>query len=258
MEESMMPHFFQKAQPVENRWLLPILAAVSLVATVDPASLAEATECPVTEADGAIPRTARGNGIPSSILPLTMTTEQDIFGAFVLFPVREVAPYMKNSRIALSDTKNQGSVTRGACLNQDVLKSELFNQAMFESIGKFRANVRTQSMKVSVLPYNGKRQALTIRTTLPEVGVSTRSKIATISGPAQEIQNPILSDEHSVRQVVTGLSSTVESPSQFGSQSLVELNPFASVSQLPDNESLRMNRATAQALPGGNCASGCP
>ena len=247
-----MPLFLQKAQQVGNRRLSPlllsILAVVSLVATVDPASLAEATECPITEDDGTIPRMGTGKG----------TRERAIFGGFVPSPVLEVAPYMNYSRIAQSDTEKQGFATIGACLSQDILKSELFNQAIIKSLGKTRANAYTPSTKVSPLPYNGKRQVRTIRTTPPEVGVSTRSKTATIIGPVQEIEKPILSAERSVSQVVIGLPSTVESPSQFGGQPLVELNPFASASQLPNNEIFHMNRSTAQAVHGGNCASECP
>jgi len=261
-EDFMLPHFFQKAQHVENRRLSPqllsILAAVSFVATVDSASLAEATECPVTEDDGTIPRMATGKGTPSSILPLPIITERDIFGGVLPSPVREVASYMKSSRLVLNNTADQGIATSGACLSQDILTSALFKQAMFKSIGKSQPNARIQSMKISALPYNGKRQVHMIRTTPSEIGVSARSKTATIIGPVQEIQKPILSDARSVSQVVAGLPSTVESSSQFGGQPLAELNPLRSALQRPDNESLRMNQTTTQALHGGNCGSGCP
>lgn len=257
-----MPHFFQKPQQTENRRLSPlllsVLAVVSLVATVHSTSLAVAAECQATEDDGTIKSMAAGQGSASSILPLTITLERDTLGGLVLFTVREGAPGIKNSRIFLDNTKNQGSVISGACLSQDILKSELFNHAMFTSIGKFQANVRTQSMKVSALPYNGKRQVRTIRTAPLEIGVSDRSKAATVIGSAQDIQLPSLPDRRSVSRVVVGLLSTVESSSQFGGRPFIELNPFASASQLPDNESLRMNRTSAQALHGGNCASECP
>jgi len=166
---------------------------------------------------------------------------------------------MKSSRITRGNTENQGIATIGACLSQDILKSALFNQAMITSIGKTQAKAHTKVMKASSLPYNGKRQVLTIRTTPPEIGISARYKTPTIIGPVQEIQKPILSDDRSVSQVVAALPSTVESPfSLLGGQPFVALNPFQSALQLPDNESPRMNLTTMQALHDGNCASGCP
>src|SRR5262249_40595731 len=120
-------------------------------------------------------------------------------------------------------------------------------------------NVHKPPKKVSALPYNGNRQVHAIRKKPPEmIGVPTRSKITTTIGPVQEIQKPILPDAVSMSQVVAGLPSTVESPSQFGDQPFVEVHPFVSASQLPNNETFRMNRATAQALPHGNCSSECP
>lgn len=258
----MTPHFTQKAQQVENRWLSPlllsVLAVVSLVATVDPTSLAAAAECQATEDGGTTPGMTTGKGATSSILPLTITMERDSYGGLVPSPVLTVAPYMKSSRTALGNREDQGIATIRACLSQDILKSALFNQAMIKSIGKTQAKAHTQSMKVSALPYNGKRQVLTIRTTPPEIGVSVRSKTASIIGPVQEIRKPILSDERSVSQAVAALPSTVDSPSLFGGQPFVAVNPFQSALQPPDNESIRMNLTTTQALHDGNCGSGCP
>ena len=258
----MTPHFTQKAQQAENRWLSPllpsILAAVSLIATLDPASLAAAAECQVTEDGGTIQGMPTWKGTTLSILPLTITVERDIYGGLVASPVLEVAPYMKSSRITRGNTENQGIATIGACLSQDIRKSALFNQAMIKSIGKTQAKAHTQVMRASALPYNGKRQVLTIRTTPPEIGTPVRYKTATIIGPVQEIRKPILSDGRSVSQAVAALPSTVESSSLFGVQPFVTLNPFQSARQLQDNESLRMNLTTMQALNGGNCASGCP
>ena len=134
----------------------------------------------------------------------------------------------------------------------------LFNQVMIRSIGKTQAKAHTQVMRASALPYNGKRQVLTIRTTPPEIGPSARYKPAPRIGPVQEIQKPILSDERSVSQAVAALLSTVESPSLFGGQPFVASNPLQRALELPDNESLRMNLTAAQALHGGNCVSGCP
>jgi hypothetical protein len=107
-------------------------------------------------------------------------------------------------------------------------------------------------MKVSVLPYNGKRQVLTIRTTPPEIGTPARYQTATIIGPVQEIRKPILSDGRSVSQAVAALPSTVESSSLFGGQPFVASNPLQSALQLQGNESLRMNLTTMQALHDGS------
>ncbi|MGH7180454.1 MAG: hypothetical protein ACREJN_00585, partial [Nitrospiraceae bacterium] len=210
------------------------------------------------EDDGTIARTGTGKGTPSSLLPLTIATEREVFGEFGLSPVREVAAYMKNSRIGLSNTENQGIATISACLSQDILKSALFNQAMIKSIGKTKINVHTQSKKVFALPYKGKKQVHAIRTTPSKIQVPARSQAATIIGPVQEIKKPILSDARSVSQVMAGLPSTVESPSQFGGWPLVAASPFASASRLPDNEPFRMNWTTAQAFHDGNCPNGCP
>ena len=99
----MTPHFAQKAQQAENRRLsslLPsILAAVSLIAAVGPARLAAAAECQVIEDAGTIQGMPTWKGTNSSILPLTITVERDIYGGLIPFPVLEVAPYMKSSRI---------------------------------------------------------------------------------------------------------------------------------------------------------------
>src|SRR5262249_33563261 len=148
-EGSMMPHFVQKAQPMENRWLLYSLTFLIFVATVAPTSLAMATICRYIENDGTIPGMATGKG---------SWWERDMFGGLVLSPVRGVTPYMKNSRIALSETEIQGIVTIRACLDQDILKSELFTQAMIKPIGKTPLNVHKPPKKVSALPYNGNRQ----------------------------------------------------------------------------------------------------
>lgn len=252
----MTPHFTQKAQQAEHRWLSPllpsILAAVSLIATLDSASLAAAAECQVTEDGNTIQGMPTWKGTFSSILPLTITVERDIYGGLVSTPVREVAAYMNSSRIAWGNTENHGIATIGACLSQDIRESALFNQAMLKSIGKTQAKAHTQVMRASALPYNGKRQVLTIRTTPPEIGISARYKTATIIGPVQEIRKPILSDVRSVSQAVAALPATLESSSLFGGQPFVALNPFQSALQLPDNESLRMNLTTTQALHDGN------
>lgn len=260
----MTPQFTQKAQQVEHRWLPPmlpsILASVSLIATVDPSSLAAAAECPVTDLldGGTIQGMPTWKGTTLSILPLTITVERDIYGGLVPSPVLEVAPYMKSSRIVLGKTDNQGIATIDACLIQDIRKSALFTQAMIRSIVKSPAKAHTQFMKVPDLPYNGKRQVLRIRTTLPEIGISAHYKADTLIGPVQEIRKPVLSDDRTVSQAIATQPSTVQSHSLLGGQPFVALNPFQSALQLPDNESFRMNLTTEQALQGGNCTSGCP
>jgi hypothetical protein len=259
----MTSYFAQKAQQAESRWLSPllpsILATVSLIAPVDPVSLATAAECQVTEDGGTIQGMPTWKGTTSNILPLTITVERDIYGGLIPSPVPEVAPYMKSSRFARGNPEIQGIATIDTCLSQALRKSALFNPAMIRSVGKTQAKAHTQVMRVPALPYNGKRQVLTIRTTPQEIGISARYKTATIIiGPVQEIQKPVLSNDRSVSQAVAALPSTVESPSLFGGQPFVALSPLQSALQLPDNESLRMNRTTTQSLHGGNCVSGCP
>jgi len=253
----MTSYFAQKAQQSENRRLFTLLpsslAAVSLIATIDPASLATAGECQVTEDVGTIPGMPTWKGTTSHILPLTITVERDIYGGLIPSPVLEVAPDMKSSRFARGNPEIQEITTIDTCLSQDIRKSALFNQAMIRSIGKTQARAHTQVMRVPALSYNGKRQVLTIRTTPQEVGISARYKTTTIIGP-----EPVLSEDRSVSQAVAALSSTVESPSLFGGQPFVVLSPPQSALQLPDNESLRMNLTTMQVLHGGNCVSGCP
>lgn len=260
----MTPHFTQKIQQAETRWLshlLPsILAAVSLVATVAPANLAAAAECQGTDLidAGTIQGMTTWKGTTFSTVPLTITVERDIYGRLVPSPVQEVAPYMNSSRFARGHMEKQGIASIGACLSQDIRNSTLFHQAMIRSIVKNPANAHTPFMKVPAFPYNGKRQVLTIRTTLPEVRTSAHYRTASVIGPVQEIRKPGLSDDRTVSQAIATLSSTSEFPSLFGSQPFVAVNPFQSALQLPSNESFRLNMTTAEALHGGNCASGCP
>jgi hypothetical protein len=254
----------QNARQVENRWLSPllrsILAAVSLIATVAPASLAAAAECRVTDLidGGTIQDMPAWRGTTLKILQLTITVERDFYGGLVESPMLEVAPYMKSSRIVLGKTENQGMATIGACLSRDIRKSALFNHAMFRSIVKSPAKAHTHFMNVPVLLYNEKRQDLTIRTTPPDFGISVRNKALTIIGPVQEIRKSVLSYNRTVSQAVAALPSTVESLSLFGGQPSVASNPFQPALQWSDHESHRMNLTTGQALHGGMCTSECP
>jgi hypothetical protein len=169
----------------------------------------------------------------------------------------KVAP-MNNSRFAWGNRENQEVATIGVCLRQDIRKSAFSNQALIASIGKTQTKAQKQVLKVLALSYDGKRQIHTIRTIPLEIGVSARDKTITIIGPVQEFQKPILSDERSVSPSVAALPATVEFPSLFGGQPFVAVNQIQDALRLPDNESLRMNRTTTQALNEGNCASGCP
>jgi hypothetical protein len=260
----MTPHFPQNVRHLENWWLSPllpsILAAVSLIATVAPASLAAAAECRATDLidGGTIQGMPTWTGNTLSILPLTITVERDFYGGPVPSPMLEVGPYMKSSRIVLGKTETQGMATIGACSSQEIRKNALFNHAIIRSIVKSPAKAHPHFMKVPVLLYNEKRQDLTIRTTPPELGISVRYTAPTIIGPVQEIQKSVLSDNRTVSQAVATLPSTVESLSLFGGQPSVASNPFQPALQRPDNESHRMNLTTGQALHGGMCTSECP
>jgi hypothetical protein len=258
---TMTPQLPQKTQQKKNEWLSPLvlstLATVSLIQISGTASLAAAAECQFTEDRGTIQSMTTWKGSTLSILPRSITLEWDVYGGLVPSSMLEVAP-MNNSRFAWGNTENQEIATVGACLRQDIRKSALFNQAMIASIGKTQAKAQKQILKFLALPYDGKRQIHTIRTTPLEIGISARDKTSTIIGPVQEFQKPILSDERSVSRSVAALPATVEFPSLFGGQPFVAVNQIQDVLQIPDNESIRMNRTTTQALHGGNCASGCP
>ena len=240
----MIAQCSQQAQHVENRWLAPllpsILAAASFILPVSSASLSAAMECQVTEDGGTIQGMTAWKETTSIILPLTITVERDTYGGLVTSPMLEVAPDMNSSRFAWCNRVNQEIAAIGACLSQDIRKNARFTQAMMASIGSTQAKAHTKVMKVSALPYNGKRQIHTIRITPPEIGISPRDKASTLIGPVQEIEKSILSDERSV------------------GQPFVALSPFQNALQLPGNESSRMNLTTMQAMDNRNCVSGCP
>src|SRR4029077_16690667 len=189
----MTPHFTQKAHHAGNRWLLPllpsILAAVSPIATVDPLRLAAATDSPITEDGCPIQSMATWKGVTSSILPLTITPERNMYEGLVPSSVLEIAPHKTSGRMACA-------------------------------IGKTQGKARRQSMHVSALPYNGKKHVRSIRTTPTEIGVSLREKSTAIIGPVQEIRKPTLSHERLVSQTVASLPSTVEPISLFGGHPL--------------------------------------
>lgn len=227
------------------------LAGVSTVA---------AEECPVTNLiDGGM-----SQGMPTwkettlSVLPLTITVERPFYAGLVPSPVLEVAPYLETGRIVLGKTEHQGMATIDACLTQGLRKSAVSNHAMLRFTVKSRATPHIRVMKVPVLLYNGKRQGLTIRRALPEIGISARSKADTLIGPVLEIRTSVLSDHRTVNQAIATFPSTVESLSKFGGQPYIAPTTFPRVSERPDNESLRMNLATGHVLQGRNCASGCP
>jgi hypothetical protein len=235
-----------------------VFLVVSLIAdalNLSGMSTVAAAECPVTDLreGGTIQSMPRWKATTLSILPLTITVERDIYGELIPSPVLDVAPYMKSSRIVVGKTEKIG-----ACSSRYIRKSAPFNHAMFRSIVKNPAKAQTQFMNVPVLLYNGKRPGLTIRTTPPDMGISTRYKAHTLIGPVQEIRKSVLSDNHTVSQAVVTRPSTVESPSLLGGQASVASNTFLRGLQGPDNVSFRMNLTTEQVLHAGNCASGCP
>jgi hypothetical protein len=225
-------------------------------------STVAAAECRVTDLidGGTIQGMPTWKGTTLSILPPSNSGKRDFYEGLIPSPVLEGGPYIESSRIVRGKTENQGMVTIGACLSQDLhlRKSALFNHAMFRFNVKSPAKAHTQFMTVPVLLYNGKRQGLTIRTTPPEFGISARLKADTLIGPVQEIRESVLSDNRKVSQTVATLPSTVETFSLFGGQPSIASNTFQRALQRPDNESLPMNLATGQVLHGGNCASGCP
>jgi hypothetical protein len=258
---TMTPQCSQKAWKAEHRWLslllLCILAALILIATVASAKLAAAAECQVTEADGTSQGLTTSEGTTSWTLPLTITVDRDLYRGLGPSPVRKSEPYMKRSRMSLGQTEDSEIAAIGACLGQDIRESTLFKRAMVTSVGKPQAQAPTQIMKFSALPYTGKRHILTIRTTPPETGISVRKKARTII-TVSELQQSVLLDAQSVIRPVAALPSTVEFPSAFGGQLLVATHPSRNAPELPSKESLRMNLTTAQAVPDGNCAGGCP
>ena len=259
---SMTTQFPRNAQQEKHRWLWPlipsVLAAGSFISTVDFANLAAAAECQVTEASRAIQNMTAWKAATASTPSLINTSERDIFGGFVLPPVQEVAPSMNKSRFTWGNVVAQEVAVIGVCVREDIRPSARFSQSMRTPIGKNHAKTLTQVMKVSVLPYNGKRHVSKMRMTLPEVGVSAHRQAPTVIGPVQEIQTPMLSDERSASQASATLPSTADFSSLFGGQPFGALNPLQNALPLPGNESLRMNLATTQALHEGNCASGCP
>lgn len=257
----MTPQLPQKAQQKKNEWLssvvLSTLATVSLIQIGGTSSLAAAAECQFPEDRGTIQALATWKGCTLSILPASITLEWDTYGGLVPSSMLEVVP-MNNSRFPWGNTENQEIAPIGGCLRQDVRKSALFNQAMVAPSGKTQAKAQKQILKFLTLPFDGKRQIHMIRSAPLEIGISVRGKLFTIIGPIQEFQKPILSDERNASRSVAALPATLEFPSLFGGQPFVALNQIQDARQLPDNESLRMNRTTTQALHAGNCASECP
>jgi hypothetical protein len=140
-------------------------------------STVAAAECPATDLKdgGSIQGMPTWKRTTLSLLPLTLTVERDIYGELVPSSVRDVAPYMKSSRLVLGKSENRKMATIGACSGRYIRKSPPFNHAMFGSIVKIPAKAHTQFMNVPVLLYNGKRQGLTIRTMPPDIA-STRDQ----------------------------------------------------------------------------------
>jgi len=260
----MTPRSSMITQQDESRWLLPIfpfiLAAASVFATVDTASPAAAAECQITDImeGNTLGERTTWKGTTLNVPPLTTTVERDIFGALEPSPVLEVDPYLKSSRISWGNTESQLLATSETCGGQSLRKSALFNQAILRSIVKIQGKAQTQFMKAPPLPYNGKRQFIKIRTTVPEIEFYPRYQATTVFGPVLEIRKPDIPVDRTRSQTDTTQGSTVQFPSTPGNQPLFALKPFDTVPPLSINESLRMNLTTTHALQGGNCASGCP
>jgi len=240
----MTPQLSQKPWKAAHRWQRPLLpfavAAVTLIATVASVRLASAAECQVIEAGGTSQGLTNWEDTTLRSLPLTLTVDRDLYRGRVSSPVREIATDMNSRRMGLGKMEDQEIATIGACLSQDIRESALFKRAMITSLWKAQAKAHAQIMKFSTLPYKGKKQGFMTRMTQPEIGISVRKSVRTIIAPVPELQKSILPDAQSVSQPVDAVY-----PHQ---------NPL----QLPGNESLRMNLTTAQEVPDGNCADGCP
>ena len=254
----MIAQCSQQAQRVENRWLAPllpsILAAASFILPVASASLSAAMECQVTEDGGTIQGMTAWKGTTSIILPLTITVERDTFGGLVTSLMLEVAPDMNSSRFAWGNRVNQEIAAIGACLSQDIRKNARFTQAMMASIGSTQAKAHTKVMKVSALPYNGKRQVHTIRTTPPEIGISPRDKASTLIGPVQENWQPGQANAQGLNQSIAMRPIGSEALTLFDGRPILAIEQLQTGLRPPVNESMRMNMTTTQALHGGNYA----
>ena len=186
----MAPQFPHKAQ---YRWLSPlfpsIVAAMSLIVTVDLAGLAVAAECQLTKEKGELVQgITTWKGARSSTLSLTNTIARDIYGGFALSPVQESAS--NNSRFAWSNTVDQEIAAIDACIRQDIRKSARFNQAIINSTGKPQAKAHKPAMKVSILPYNGKRHVSRMRTTPLEIGISAHDQAPQLSDRFKKPSTP--------------------------------------------------------------------
>ncbi len=240
--------------------VLLVVGLIAIALNLAGVSTVAAEECRVTN----LINGGMSQGMPTwkettlSVLPLAITVERAFYAGLVPSPLLEVEPYMEISRFVLGKTEHQGMDTIGACLTQGLRKSAVSNHAMFGFTAKSRATAHIRVMKVPILLYNGKRQGLTIRRTLPEIGIYARSKADTFIGPLLEVRTSVLSDHRTVSQAIATFPSTVESLSKFGGQPYIASTTFPRVLERLDSEFLRMNLATGQVLQGRNCASGCP
>lgn len=246
----MTPQYPQAAQPVKqisaSTMLPPLLAAVILIVTAVPASLAAAGECQINGPvyGGSFQGTPTWKGTALNIPPLTITVPRELYGELLSSPTLEFAPTMKNNRFTRGNTESRGMDSIDTCWSQYIRKSAPVHQAMIKSFGKSPVKAFTQIMRLPAFAYNGKRPIIKTGLTLPEIVISAPDTAVTLIGPVQENRKPSLSDGSSL--------------SLFEDRLLVASDPYQNGLRPPPNESLRMDLTTNRTLHGGNCPNGCP
>ncbi len=166
-------------------------------------------------------------------------------------------PCLNNSRFVLGKADNFGITALTACLRPNSVKIALPAHAPLAPIRQ--VNPRMQTLRVSIVSYNNKKQVLKIRTTLPEIIRSMNSTpSAAIIGPVQEFRISPLADELSMTQTILSVPPIDNTFSLFGHHTWGPFNRFQDLQQLPNGESHRMNMTTTSALHGRDCMSDCP
>ncbi|WHZ21235.1 MAG: hypothetical protein OJF47_000347 [Nitrospira sp.] len=252
----MTPQFQRYTQEFEIENVLPILSmliGVTLfMGLFAPATAASPTDCQAVDLSRSGAVGVAIDGITrwkDTSFPLTAIVQRDRLPA----PFLEAAPPLRSSRF------NQGIGTGNTCLSQSFRKNTVVNHAMVRSIGKGASKSIIPVMRVPVLPYNEKRQALQARTILPEILITPSKRPPSIIGPIQENEQSDQANIATLNQAMTiRPSSSTESRFAFEGRPILATDTLKISFQLPANEPLRMNMTTTQALHGGNCASGCP
>lgn len=198
---------------------------------------------------GAIEDIAAGVDRSRLAFPPTFTIQRDLLPA----PVLETSPLLKRSRV----THGPGSELN--CWSQSFRMMPLSNHTTTaRAVGKDPVKFILPVMKFSASPYIGKRQAFQTRMILPEMTITSRERTASIIGPIDEHSPVDPSNGTSLPQAL-GIRRTLgDSVIPLGNRLVTTVDPLTTGFRLPGNESLRMNRTTAQALHAGNCTSGCP